>query len=241
MFINGCLAAVPGQAVLPIFDMFRKETFVICGLVAAVFIVVAIAGFWVGHTIREDADRIALDTLPGLVDAGAAMAQTQENWLQVHLLPGVESGAKREALIQQIRSNSNEGLWRDYGLTASDFEERREYGELLAARTNFVRLREEFFALVKANHPADADALLSGKLGLAYKYYNEASRRLFEYNAKIGRERAARVVWISRACPLVLGVCGVLVFSFGMAAGLRGALGGLRLVTRVQKHEKRAA
>lgn len=166
MFINGCLAAVPGQAVLPIFDMFRKETFVICGLVAAVFIVVAIAGFWVGHTIREDADRIALDTLPGLVDAGAAMAQTQENWLQVHLLPGVESGAKREALIQQIRSNSNEGLWRDYGLTASDFEERREYGELLAARTNFVRLREEFFALVKANHPADADALLSGKLGL---------------------------------------------------------------------------
>jgi hypothetical protein len=215
--------------------MFRKEFLILCSLAAGIFLIVVAAGFSVGHTIREDADKIALDTLPSLVDAGTAMALTQDNWLRVHLFSNAQSAAEQAALITQIRTNSNEGLWRDYGQSIYDPEEQREYRELLAVRSGFLQLREDYFALIQTGHPAEAKIFLDQKLTPAYEQYREISKNLFEYNARAGRDRAGKVVWISRAAPLVMGACGVVVFTFGLVVGLRGALVGLKLVSRRPK------
>ena len=215
--------------------MFRKEFLILCSLTAGVFLIVAVAGFWVGHTIREDADKIALDTLPGLVDAGDAMALTQDNWLRVHLLLNAQTTAEQAALVTRIQTNSNEGLWGNYGQGVYDSEERREYSELLSVRSGFLQLREEFFRLIQTGHSAEAKNFLEQKLTPAYENYRKLSKQLFEYNARSGRNRAARVVWISRAAPLVLGACAVTVFAFGLIVGLRGALVGLKLASRNPK------
>lgn len=215
--------------------MFQKEFLILCSLAAGVFLLVAAAGFWVGHTIREDADKIALDTLPGLVDAGDAMALAQDNWHRVHLLSNAQSAAEQAVLMEQIRINSNEGIWRDYTQSVYTPEERKEYRELLSVRSHFLQLREEFFTLVETGRLAEAKIFLTQKLTPANEAYREASRTLFEYNARVGRERAAKVIWISRAVPLILAACGGIIFVIGLAVGLKGALGGLHLVSRGSK------
>jgi len=192
--------------------MFRKEFLILCSFATGMFLTVVAAGFWVGHTIGEDADKIALDTLPSLVDAGTGMALTQDNWLRVYLLASTQSAAEQAALITQIRTNSNEGIWRDYDQNVYDPEEQQGYRELLAVRSNFMQLREEFFALIQTGPATGAKIFLEQKLTPAYEGYRENSMKLFEYNAQAGRSHAARVVWISRAAPLVLGACSVIVF-----------------------------
>jgi hypothetical protein len=58
---------------------------------------------------------------------------------------------------------------------------------------------------------------------------------LFEYNARVGRERAAKVIRVSRIAPFVVGLLAVIVFAFGMLIGLRGTLSGLYLASRFPK------
>src|SRR5262245_15258679 len=114
--------------------MFRKEFLIFSSLAMGVFLLVAAVGMWLGHAIKEDAATLSTDTLPGLVDAGAAMAMTQENWLRVHLLVNTQSSGDRIELIEKIRANSNEGLWKDYGQSVSGVDERQDYAALVAAR-----------------------------------------------------------------------------------------------------------
>jgi len=218
--------------------MFRKELLILTSLAGVIVLAVAAACFWVGHTIREDADKIALDVLPGLVDAGAAMAQSQENWLNARMLLNAPTPEAQAALIHQIRTNSNEGLWRDYAGCVYGPAEAREYAELLVARTNFLQLREKYFGLVESNLPTDAKNLLENKMVPAYGSYRAASRQLFKFNADVGHRRAAAVVRISRLAPLVLAGCGALVFGLGVAAGVRGALGGLALVSKIKRKDE---
>ena len=217
------------------FVMFRKEFFILCSLAAVVFLIVAAAGFGVGHTITGNADKIALDTLPGLVDAGTAMALTQDNWHRVHLLSNAQTAVEQTALITQIRTNSNEGIWRDYSQSIYDPEERQKFRELLAVRSGFLQQREEYFTLIQAGHPEEAKIFLKQKLAPEYQSYHEIIKELFEYNAQVGRNRAADIIRISRTAPLVLAVCSLVIFAFGWIVGLRGTFVGPKLASRNPK------
>jgi hypothetical protein len=184
----------------------------------------------VGHTIRNDASQIAADTLPGLVDAGAAMAMTQENWLRVHQVLTAPSSAERDELVRQVRANSTDGLWRDYGVSIFEAEDSRNYREMLTVRSNYFELREAFFDQVKAGRMPEAKAFLGEKLTPAYERYRAISKDLFEYNARQGRERAAKVIHVARRAPFIIAFAGLVIFGFGVLIGLRGAFSGLDLV-----------
>jgi len=208
---------------------------VLCVLALGVFGLVVGGSFWVGHVIRNDASMIAADTLPGLVDAGAAMAVTQENWLRAHLLLNERSAAERAALMQQIRANSNEALWQEYGQAIYAAEDAKAYAELMKAQKDYLKLREEFFALVEAGRIPEANVSITRGLSSAYQHYLACSQKLFEYNARTGRQRAAKVIGVSRIAPFVIGLSGLVVFAFGTLVGLRGALSGLHLASRIPK------
>jgi hypothetical protein len=219
--------------------MFRREFLILCGLAAGLFLLVAAAGFWIGHTLSVDSNAIAIDTLPSLVDAGRAISVAQENWLRVQLVEVATSTAEQSALISQIRTNSNEGTWQDYAHSVYETEERLDYQDLLSARSAFLQLREEYFALALAGNGPAARQFLRQKLNPAYQRYLASSRLLFQFNARAGVKRAARMVWISRLGPPVLAASAVIIFGFGLLAGLRGALTGLNLASRFPRKNPR--
>lgn len=219
--------------------MFRREFLILCSLAVGLFLLVAAAGFGIGHTLSVDSNKIATDTLPSLVDAGRAISVAQENWLRVQLVGNAASPAEQTALISQIRTNSNEGVWQDYGHSVYETEERLEYQDLLSARAAFLQLREEYFALALAGNGSAARPFLQEKLNPAFQRYLASSRLLFQFNARAGVKRAARMVWISRLGPPILAASAVIIFGFGLLAGLRGALTGLNLASRFPKKNVR--
>ena len=215
--------------------MFRKE-FIVLGMLALAVLSLVVGGnFWVVHVIRNDASMIAVDTLPGLVDASAAMAIAQANWVRSLSLLGGRSAAERAAIMQQVRTNSTESLWQEYGERIRTSEDARAYAALMEALKDYLKLREEFFSTVEAARTAEANALMAQKLSPAYDRYLTCSQKLFEYNARVGRERAAKVIRVSRIAPFVVGLLAVIVFAFGMLIGLRGTLSGLYLASRFPK------
>jgi len=215
--------------------MFRKEFLIMCSLAAGIFLLVAAACYWVAHTIQRDASDIALDTLPSLVDAGAAISLAQDNWLRVQLLLTTQSAAEQSGYIAQIQTNSTDLLWRDYGQNIYTAEDQRNYDNFLVVRTNFMKLRNEFYTLVQQGRLPEAKGFLQTKLSPAYDQYRASSKTMFDYNATVGRQRAASVIRFARAAPYVLGFVGVLVFGLGVLFGLRGALAGLDLASRSRK------
>jgi len=212
--------------------MFRKEFLIISALAVMIFSLAALAGLWVAETIKKDASSIALDSLPGVVDAGAATATIQENWLRTHALVNSSSSAERAALAQQIRTQSTEKLWRDYADSIYEPQDRLNFHELVRVRTNFLALREQFLRLAESQQLPEARSFLDQKLTPAYESYRAMSEKLFQYNAQVGRERASRVIRVSRLAPWVLAFAGVVLFGSGVLVGLRGAFTGLDLASR---------
>ncbi len=211
--------------------MFRRELLILVAAATAVFALVALATYWVGHIIRTEATYIAGDTLPGLVDAGSALAVMQENWLRVNLLQHTQSPRERAELIHQIQTNRTDDFWTDYGKGIYAEEDRKNFAELQRVRADFLSRRDQYFELVK-NDPAAAEPFFRTQLEPLYGSYRELSTRLFQYNARIGQGRAAKVIRFAKLAPLVLGGGGVFVFGLGVILGLRGAFTGLHLASR---------
>jgi hypothetical protein len=210
-------------------NMFRKELLILSALALLLFGMVATASFWVAGAVQREATWIAADTLPSLVDAGLAIDRSQENWLRLQQLM---QSADRQEIARLIRQNSDDDLWRDYGQSIFDAEDGRNYAQLMRTRSDFLKLREDFLTMALAGRDPEAREFLSAKLAPAYAGYHEISRKVFEFNANVGRDRAARVVKVSKIAPFAIcGFC-VLVFAFGLLTGLRGAFSGLEIAGR---------
>lgn len=207
----------------------------ICTVAGAIFLLVASASWLVGRAVQAEATEIAQDTIPGLANSAAALSVMQENWLRVHLVGHLGTAAERAALVQKVRANSNDELWRQYGQAVFSTDDRRNFEAMLAARTNYLDLREEFFTHILAGRLAEAQALQESRLSPAYERYKTASQSLFVNDARLGRERAAKVMRSSGIMPFIFGAFGVVVFGFGVLVGLRGAFVGMDLVSLVRK------
>ncbi len=107
--------------------MYRKELSLLSALCLLIFLLVAGTGTLVVQVVQRDASMLAIDTLPGLVNAGDAIALIDENWLRIHLLTQESNAPRQASLIQQIRSNSDE---ESCGNTAMPFLARKTAGRM---------------------------------------------------------------------------------------------------------------
>lgn len=215
--------------------MFRKEALVLYALAASVLLVVAGGSFWLERSMQQSAVMIAQDTLPSLVDAGTAIQRSEENWLRVHLLQHLTAHEKQQELVKQIKTYTTDDFWRDYHRSIYDPEDQANYDRMMAARDEFLRLRQDYFDLVLGDRLADADALPESKLTPAQAKYNAAAMKLFTTNARVGRERADNILRFARFMPWAVGVAAMLVFGLGVLTGLRGAFTGMDVAARIMQ------
>ncbi len=214
--------------------MFRRELLIVCSLAAVVFLLVTGAASYVARAVQQNATSIAEDTLPRLVDAGAAISRLEENWLRIHQLNHGLSPEARATLIQQILAHSTQELWREYQDSILPTEDRTNYDRMIAERAEFLKRREKYLGIVQTDERAGASTYLESQLTPAFERYREASEKLFAYDSRVGRERAAAVVRYSRAAPVVLGAFTALVFALGVSLGLHGAFTGIDLASRTR-------
>ncbi|HEX9045951.1 MAG TPA: MCP four helix bundle domain-containing protein [Verrucomicrobiae bacterium] len=206
--------------------MFRREFFVIVTVAAIIFLAVAGAGWFAVAHLRAASTQLVQDTLPGLMDAGAASERMHENRHRMRLmLESTNADACRE-LITEVSTNSTEKLWQDYAQSIYEPNDARNYSNLIAVRKEYLGECQRFFELVTNGNKADAAVFFNGQLGDSFKRYNDAANTLFTYNVRQGVERGDKILVAARYTPLAVAALTVIVFFVGFLLGLRFILTG---------------
>jgi Four helix bundle sensory module for signal transduction len=206
--------------------MFKRELFVIFSILFAIVILVAGTGWYAIWQLQETSHKIVVDTLPGLADAGLAQERMNDNRRMMRELLIPHTNPEREKIIEQIRSNNTENLWRDYANSIFEPEDLQNYNNMMQVRSNYLQGCEMLYGMVYAEKIKEADEFNYGELSQRFRVYNGAAKKLFDFNVKQGIIRGQAVTRAAKYAPwLITGFC-LLVFGAGFALGLRSALGG---------------
>lgn len=205
--------------------MFRKEIVALGATALAVFALVAGAASLAIRAVEHDAKLVAQDTLPGLVNAGAAINRINENWFNTSLILNTPALASRSNLIAQINLNSTEAFWDRYGQSILGQQDADSFKAMQKSRTEFIALRERYFTLIGAANLPEAKRLYESQLKPAFTKYREDAVGLFMFNANVGQDRADRIIHFSKWTPFALAGFSVLVLLIGVFVGFKASLG----------------
>ena len=207
--------------------MFRREFFIIGAFATAIFLGVAGVGWVTVRGLHETSRMLAVDTLPGLTDAGLAEERLNDNRRNMRDMLSPHSAAELGQMLLQVRTNSTDALWRDYANSIFEPEDRQNYQSMMLVRSNYLLGCERYLDLVSSGKMDEASAVFNGELARSFRGYNSAAKDLFDYNVRQGQARAERIQTSLRYAPLAVAVVTVMVFLFGLILGLRAALSGV--------------
>jgi hypothetical protein len=220
--------------------MYRKEFIILSAVAICIFALVAATNLVMERTLQYSAQMLAADTLPGLVNAGDAMSRMNDNWQSIRLLTVLPTSVARSNAIARIQANSTVDLWRQYQKAIFDPRDKTLFAQTQNSRENYKEQIQQYFDLVNGQKLDEARRFLGGKVEPAFNQYKDAAASLFQLNADIGEQRAQRIIELSRWLPWVAGLFCVVIFSFGVLVGLKGAFGSLVFATRFSTPSKKA-
>lgn len=205
--------------------MFRKELLITLAIALAVFVLVALLASWGVRKVQTEGKLLAQDTLPGLVYAGEALNRMSDNWMLAHRLLNPESDKQRDELIRQINSNSTEPMWQSYKEAISEERDAVLFAKMEKDRDAFLQKRVSFFKLVEAHEAGAGKVFFEAELNPAFRNYRGDALAIFSFNVENGKERADRLIHLSRWTPFALGGLCVLILLVGVLVGFKASLG----------------
>jgi hypothetical protein len=221
--------------------MYRKEFLMLSAVAAGIFALVALTSLIMEREMQSSARMLAEDTLPGLVNAGDAISRMNDNWQSIRLLPELPAAAARSNLIVRIQANSTEDFWRQYQKAIFEPRDQLLFAQTQDSRSNCLVLVRQYFGLINGQKLDEARQLLDTKVEPAFQQYKNDAASLFQLNTDIGQQRAQRIIELSLWLPWVTGIFCVVIFSFGVLVGLKGAFGSLVFASRLRERPKPAA
>jgi hypothetical protein len=214
--------------------MYRKEFFVLSAIAFSIFAAVTVTSLMMQRALQHSARVLATDTLPGLINAGAAIDRMSDNWQNLHLLTELPTAQARSNLIQQIEANSTADLWRRYGSSTFDPQDKELYEQTLISRTNSRVLVFQYYDRVNNQNLKQAREFLRTQVEPAFLQYKSNAFGLFQLNTEMGQQHAGHIIRLSRWLPIFVGIFCLLVFLLGVFVGLKGAFGSLVFASRVE-------
>lgn len=205
--------------------MFRKELLILGSFAVAVFLMVAFLSSWAVRAGQREGRLLAMDTFPGLVYAGEAMNRINENWFDAYLLLNMESPGVRSDLIQKIEANSALPAWRRYNAAIFDQRDQQLFNQMERNRDEYLVERAEYFQRIEASRMEEAKILFESRLKPAFEKYRDSARNMFAFNARIGKQRANRLIRFSWWTPYALASLCVLLVLAGVFIGFKASLG----------------
>jgi hypothetical protein len=206
--------------------MFQRELLIVGTMAAAIFLLVAGAGWVAVRELHETSRMLVVDTLPGLVDAGLAGERMNDNRRTMREMLASHPAAERAQMIEQVKTNSTEALWHDYATSIFEPTDQQNYQTMMLVRSNYLQGCEHFLDLVAAGKMDEATTLFNGELSHNFKSYNESAQTLFNYNVQQGIDRGKTILNSAIYAPWIIAGSCVLAFGFGLALGARFVLSG---------------
>ena len=215
--------------------MYRRELVMMGCLAAMVFAGIAALSFYFAHTLQHEARMVALDSLPGLVNTGEAIARLNDNWQTIQNVSDPMESPERNRLIQQIKANSTAALWQNYEKSIYDPKDRALFNETYALRSKYLLLLNDYYDVSAAQKTDEAKKFLKEKIAPAFQAYKSHAVQLFKLNQVAANRRAHSIIRASVWLPFITAAFCTGVFLLGVITGLKGAFGSLMLVHHWRK------
>jgi hypothetical protein len=214
--------------------MYRKEFFILSTVALSIFATVAVVSLMMQRALQRSAEVLAIDTLPGLINAGAAIDRMSDNWQNLRSLTELPTAQARSNMIQKIEANNTQELWKRYGASTFDSRDRQLFEQTLISRTNSRVLVFQYYDQVNAQKLESAREFLNTVVQPAFLQYKSNAFGLFQLNTEVGQQHAAHIIRLSHWLPIFVGLFCLLVFLLGVFVGLKGAFGSLVFASRAE-------
>ncbi len=188
----------------------------------ACLLLVGALGFLSVERLKKDAAKIVNDTLPGLSYAGAAdasLAQGFNRTLLFLMTDDQERAAQLRAEIEVYHRTTTQDL-ASYKQSIYEAEDRTNFEDLWQRRAEYVRIREQIFALVEQGKKSEARVLCDKELTPAYALYKQGADRLLEYNMLQGQSRGKSIMAACTITQLIVAAIVISIFVIGFIIGL---------------------
>jgi methyl-accepting chemotaxis protein len=196
-----------------------KRIYGLAGLLA-----VGIAGITTFAVLRTNSlktisETISGDSMPGVAASAGLNASLADAHIRVLGLLRANTPEDRKAIrdeVAQIAAAVKEKVDKyEKTITASD--ERQLFTTIKERREEYLKVREQFFAVVETNAAA-ATQLVDGPLKSDYTAYDKAVKALLVYNMIAGEQEAAALAKQVQSTRVLLMVVGGLTLLLGMVA-----------------------
>jgi Four helix bundle sensory module for signal transduction len=206
--------------------MYKKDLGRFIAVTILIFAIVAGAGFFCVSSLRREASLVAKDTLPGLIYAGTANSIMDNNFIRSLNLTDLQSVEDREKHLKQIEqvSKQTELYMEKYRQSIYNKEDRSKFEDLVNARKEYIKLRASFFEMVRNGQRDESLKFFKLTVMPAYEKYNAAGDALFNYNVQLGEKHGKRIITLSYATPIIVGIFGVVIFIAGTLVGFKATL-----------------
>jgi hypothetical protein len=188
-----------------------------------VLVLIGAIGFMSLTWLRDNAQQIVNDTLPGLALAGAANTDLGQAFNRTLLLLLAENPERRAQLTKEIEQFSDQTTAHlaQYKKQIYELEDQNNFYQLITARTNYIEIRARVMALADAGQHAEAVNACHAELLPAYTAYKEAGEVLFRFNRVQGELRGQNIMTTCRYTRLAVAFICIGIFVGGFFFGLR--------------------
>jgi hypothetical protein len=186
-----------------------------------ILLLVAGVGYATLSQLKNNARAIVEDTLPGLSYAGEANAYMADA-SRTLLLIVTENPDRRNQLkleIIDLSARTTEYLQK-YQQQIFSPEDRANFEAVLAARTNYITLRDQVIELATSGKKENALTMFNDSLVPAQRTVKKAGDKLLEYNMEQGRNRGRKIMTICTMTQFGVALFSVLAFVTGFFIGL---------------------
>lgn len=201
----------------------RRHLFSLKGSVVAstVLLLIGLIGFLSLSHLKNKANAIVNDTLPGLSYSGAANAYIADSARTLWYITVKDAGerAKLRAEIELVSARTTKYLLL-YKSTIYENEDKTNFENMIELRGKYTHVRDHILDLADAGKEQEALAAYNNLLTPVHDQVKKAADRLFYYNMHQGEIRGKEIMGFCTETQIVIASAGVLIFVIGFLIGV---------------------
>ena len=197
--------------------------FSVKGLAAAVIALLLIGSFGFGSLalLKQKANQIVKDTLPGLAYAGQANAHLADAYRTL-LFVTTDDRQRREQIRNEMSllAERTRGYLEKYQSSIYTKEDQANFEAVTTLRKEYDRIRDQVLALAATGKKDEAIAMFNESLMPKQAAVKRAGDKLLDYNMRLGETRGRDIMTICSGTQLAVAAVGMVIFILGFFIGL---------------------
>jgi len=205
------------------------------GLLIILILFVGAAAFYGLTRIRQTAELISTDNIPGLIACGDSGRNIPTNFSNLLLFAQAQTPEERETFrtaVKQVSAEHAETL-KAYEASITTAEDRTLFNNLNHSRDTYSKARDEFIAAIDAGRKDEAAKLLKEQVRPALADYSGASKKLYDYNRASGDQSSKKISTGTQSLEKLIGWVSICALVFGSALAWFIARGINRVLARL--------